>query len=60
MHKVRTKMRPHEELEVSDQEYTDLQRQGMLVENDGKTSNRSVSASGGESGNRNASASGDK
>ena len=51
MHKVRTKMRPHEEIEVSDQEYTDLQRQGLLEEKDQPTekstsSNRSASASG--------------
>jgi hypothetical protein len=31
-HKIRTTMRPHEQLEVSDQEYTDLQRQGLLVD----------------------------
>jgi hypothetical protein len=33
-HTVRTKKRPHEELEVSDREYTDLKRQGLLVEDE--------------------------
>ncbi|MGW5175905.1 hypothetical protein ACWERY_16275 [Streptomyces sp. NPDC004082] len=32
--KVRTTMRPDEEIEVGDAEYTDLQRQGLLVEDD--------------------------
>ncbi|MCX5365946.1 hypothetical protein OG864_45430 [Streptomyces sp. NBC_00124] len=29
---VRTTMQPHLELDVSDTEYTDLKRQGLLVE----------------------------
>ncbi|MEV0220895.1 hypothetical protein [Streptomyces sp. NPDC050704] len=29
---VRTTMQPHVELEVGDAEYTDLKRQGLLVE----------------------------
>lgn len=29
---VRTTIQPHVELEVSDTEYTDLQRQGLLLE----------------------------
>ncbi|MDQ3760974.1 MAG: hypothetical protein M3460_04545 [Actinomycetota bacterium] len=31
-HKVRTTMQPDVELEVDDAEYTDLKRQGVLVE----------------------------
>ncbi|MFG3170569.1 hypothetical protein [Streptomyces sp. NPDC048200] len=31
-HKVRITMRPDEEIEVGDAEYTDLSRQGLLVE----------------------------
>ncbi len=30
--KVRTKMRPWEELDVDEAEYTDLKRQGLLLE----------------------------
>ena len=32
---VRTTMQPHVELDVSDAEYTDLERQGLLVEDSG-------------------------
>lgn len=46
MPKVRTTMRPHEEIEVSDEEYTDLRRQGLLHEETKPSSNRSASASG--------------
>jgi hypothetical protein len=31
-HKIRTTMRPWETKEVSDQDYTDLKRQGLLVD----------------------------
>lgn len=31
-HKVRTTMRPDQEIEVDDAEYLDLQQQGLLVE----------------------------
>lgn len=31
-HTVRTTMRPDQEIEVGDAEYTDLQRQGLLLE----------------------------
>lgn len=31
-HTVRTTMRPDEEIEVGDAEYTDLHRQGLLIE----------------------------
>jgi hypothetical protein len=31
-HKVRTTMRPDQEIEVDDAEYLDLKRQGLLVE----------------------------
>lgn len=31
-HKVRTTLRPWLEMEVSDKEYLDLQRQGLLVD----------------------------
>lgn len=34
-HKVRTTMQPDRELEVDDAEYLDLQRQGLLVGDDG-------------------------
>lgn len=34
MNTVRTTMRPHEEIEVSDAELLDLQRQGLLVEDE--------------------------
>lgn len=33
-HKVRTTMQPDKEIEVGDAEYLDLQRQGLLVEED--------------------------
>lgn len=52
MEKIRTTMRPHEELEVSPEEATDLRRMGVVVEDE----NRSESSSG----NRTAPASGDK
>lgn len=31
MHKIRTTMRPHEEITVSDEEYTDLDRMGVIL-----------------------------
>ncbi|MER5715716.1 hypothetical protein [Streptomyces sp. NPDC002132] len=34
MRTVRTTMRPDQEIEVEDAEYLDLQRQGLLVEED--------------------------
>lgn len=34
--KVRTKKEPHKEIEVSPQEYTDLKRAGLLVEDEKK------------------------
>lgn len=50
MPKVRTKARPHEELVVSEQEYTDLRRMGALVDEPASPaetrSNRSPSGSG--------------
>lgn len=33
-HKVRTTMRPHEEIEVSEAERIDLARQGLIVQRD--------------------------
>ncbi|MBA5222220.1 hypothetical protein [Streptomyces griseoaurantiacus] len=35
--KVRTKMRPWEELDVDEAEYTDLKRQGLLLDEPKKT-----------------------
>lgn len=34
-HTIRTTMQPDRELEVDDAEYLDLQRQGLLVKDDG-------------------------
>jgi predicted NUDIX family phosphoesterase len=31
MHKIRTTMRPHEEVTISDEEYTDLERMGLIL-----------------------------
>ncbi len=49
MRKVRTTMRPWEEVEVSDESYTDLQRQGLLVQDEETSSNRTRSATGDKS-----------
>lgn len=35
--KVRTTMRPHEEIDVDEAEYTDLKRQGLLLPEPPKT-----------------------
>ncbi len=49
--KVRTTMRPHEELEVSPEEATDLRRQGLLYEEEAPRAtstqdNRTATATG--------------
>lgn len=36
MRKVRTTMEPHREYEVTEQEYTDLERQGLIHKPTGK------------------------
>lgn len=42
MRKVRTTMQPWREIEVSDAEYADLSRQGVLVEDEPSKSGRTA------------------
>jgi hypothetical protein len=43
MHKVRVSMFPDRELEVDDAEYTDLKRQGLLIDNETPVKTRRAS-----------------
>lgn len=45
--KVRTTMRPDEEIEVGRQEYTDLERQGLLAKNKSGEPKNGPAAKGG-------------
>ncbi len=48
MEKVRYVGRPHEEIEVTEQEADDMRRRGLLVKESAPTSNRTPAGSGGK------------